>query len=76
MEMDMNDYYMHLYVQSVLAEARAAAAQRALRGPERPVIAPIVRAAIAGAAGLYGRWSSATSTASKPAAARAWSRSR
>ncbi len=74
--MDMNDYYMQLYVKSLLTEARAAAAQRALVGPEQPLIAPIVRAAIAGVANLYGRWSSAASTGSKPAAARAWSRSR
>jgi hypothetical protein len=74
--MDMNDYTMHLYVKGVLAEARAAAARRALLGPERPLIAPGLRAAIAGMASLYGRWSSAASTGSKPAAARAWSRSR
>jgi hypothetical protein len=74
--MDMSDYTMHLYVKGVLAEARAAAARRALLGPERPLIAPGLRAAIAGMASLYGRWSSAASTGSKPAAARAWSRSR
>ena len=71
--MDMNDYYMHLYVKNLLAEARASAARRAMAGPERPLIAPIVRAAMAGVATLYSRWSS---TGSKPAAARAWSRSR
>ena len=71
--MDMNDYSTHLYVKSLLAEARASAARRAMAGPERPVIAPMVRAAIASLVTRYARWSSA---ASKPAAGRAWSRSR
>ena len=66
--MDMNDYYMHVYVKNMLSEARASAARRALAGPERPIIAPLVRAAIAGVASLYGRWSS---TGAKPAPARA-----
>jgi hypothetical protein len=71
--MEMNDYYMHVYVKSLLTEARASAARRALAGPERPIIAPLVRAAIASLASLSGRWSS---TGAKPATARAWSRSR
>jgi hypothetical protein len=68
----MNDYSMHLHVKSVLAEARAAAARRAMLGPERPLIAPIVRAALAGVMGRYARWCAG----SKPTTARAWSRSR
>jgi hypothetical protein len=74
--MDMNEYYMDVYVKNLLAEARVAAARRAMLGPEPPLIAPLVRAAIARVAALYGRWSSAASTGSKPTTARAWSRSR
>lgn len=72
----MNEYYMQLDAESLLAEARAAAAQRALLGPEPAIIAPIVRAALDGLRRLYVRWSSAASAGSKSTTARAWPRSR
>jgi hypothetical protein len=74
--MTMNEYYMQLHVQTLLAEARAAAERRALAGPEPAIIGPAARAVLDGLRRLYGRWSSAASTGSKPTTARAWSRSR
>lgn len=74
--MTMNEYYMQLHVESLLAEARAAAAQRARLGPEPAIVAPLVRAALDGLRSLYRRWSSAASAGSKPTTVRAWPRSR
>ena len=74
--MDLNEYYMRFYVRQLLEEARATAARSLAVGPEPPVVMPAVRAATEWVRALYGRWSSAASTGSKPTTARAWSRSR
>jgi hypothetical protein len=74
--MEINEYYMELYAKGLLAEARAAAARRALVGPAPPIVVPALRAAVERMRALYLRWSSAASAGSKPTTARAWSRSR
>lgn len=75
--MDINEYYMDMHVKNVLMEARIAAARRAMMGPEPPLFAPMFRALAQKATALYARWSSSAPTVvSKPAPARAWSRSR
>ena len=63
-------------MKELLDDARAAARRAALLGPEPSIVVPAVRRAIDGMRRLYGRWSSAASTGSKPMTARAWSRSR
>ena len=74
--MDINEYYMELYVRGMLDDARKAAARRLVTGPEPSGVMPALRAGLDRIQGLYARWSSAASAGSKPTTARAWSRSR
>ena len=69
--MELNEYYMDWYVRDLLARARAEAKREALLPRRTPWLRPAL--AVCGAAfrRLYGRWSSAASTGSKPTTARA-----
>ena len=69
--MDFNGYAFELYVRSLVEDARAAAARRALV-PRWPAERRLLQWARA----RYVRWSSAASAGSNPTTARAWSRSR
>jgi hypothetical protein len=69
--MDYNDYYMEWYVRDLLAAARAEARRNALTPPRAPIVRPALATCAAALHKLYVRWSSATSTGSKPTTARA-----
>jgi hypothetical protein len=64
--MEMSDYVLGIHVNSRLADAREAAARRALAGPPRPWVAPAVRAVIGGAHALYRRWATVSPASALP----------
>ena len=68
--MDYNEYYVEWYVRDLLAEARAVARREGL-APRAPIVRPALVATAGAFRRLYVRWSSATSTGSKPTTARA-----
>jgi hypothetical protein len=69
--MDYNDYYMEWHVRDLLAAARAEVRRNALIPPRAPIVWPVLATFAAALRKLYVRWSSATSTGSKPTTARA-----
>ena len=73
--MDFNEYYVEWAAHERLAAARAAARREALV-PRHVSARPTLAARLAAFATHYLRWSSATSTGSKPTTARACSVSR
>ena len=68
--MDFNEYYIEWYVRDLLREARAAVQRQALTAGT-PIVQPALIACAGALRRLYVRWSSATSTGSKPTTARA-----
>ena len=69
--MDYNDYYIEWYVRDLLANARAEVRRNALIPPREPIVRPALATFAAALHKRYVRWSSATSTGSKPTTARA-----
>ena len=69
--MDYNDYYLEGYVRDLLAAARAEVQLNALIPPRAPIVRPALATFVAALHKRYVRWSSATSTGSKPTTARA-----
>ena len=69
--MDFNEYYVAVRVREILEEARGAARRRELAHARGSALAGAARAVFTRAHRLYRRWSSATSTGSKPTTARA-----
>jgi hypothetical protein len=69
--MDYNDYYTEWYVRDLLANAREEVRRNALIPPRAPIVRPALATCAAALHKLYVRWSSATSTGSKPTTARA-----
>jgi hypothetical protein len=69
--MDYNDYYVEWYVRDLLAAARAEVQRNALIPPRAPIVRPALATFAAALRKRYVRWSSATSTGSKPTTARA-----
>ena len=69
--MDYNEYYVEWYVRDLLANARAAARREAMTAPRAPIVRPALVLFAAALRTLYVRWSSATSTGSKPTTVRA-----
>ena len=69
--MDYNEYYVEWYVRDLLANARAVARREAMSAPRAPIVRRALNACAGALRALYVRWSSATSTGSKPTTARA-----
>ena len=69
--MDYNEYYVEWYVHDLLRNARATARREAMAAPRAPIVWPALVSCAAALRTLYVRWSSATSTGSKPTTARA-----
>ena len=69
--MDYNEYYVEWYVRDLLANARATARREAMTAPRAPIVRPALVSCAAALRALFVRWSSATSTGSKPTTARA-----
>ena len=70
-----NDYTLAWYSRGLLDDARAAA-ERQARADRTPILRPALAALARTVRARYARWSSAAPMGSKPAGARAWSRSR
>ena len=69
--MDYNEYYVEWHVHDRLRNARAIARREAMIAPRAPIMRPALSACAGALRALYVRWSSATSTGSKPTTARA-----
>ena len=69
--MGYNDYYLEWYARDILERAHETARREALAGPRAPIVRPALIACAGTLRRLYVRWSSATSTGSKPTTARA-----
>ena len=69
--MDYNEYYVEWYVHDLLRNARAVARREAMTAPRAPIVRPALVSFAAALRTPYVRWSSATSTGSKPTTVRA-----